>query len=47
MKSEQHTTPSSKLLSFKIHSNTVDLEHSDRLKLYNYVKKNIYVDKLD
>jgi hypothetical protein len=47
MKREQHITSSSKLFSFKIHYNTVALENSDGLKLYNYVKKNGYVDKLD
>jgi hypothetical protein len=47
MKREQHTISSSKLFSFKIQYNTVTLEHSDRLKLYNYVKKNRYVDKQD
>jgi hypothetical protein len=47
MKHEQHTTYSSKLFSFKIHYNTVALEHSDHLKLYNYFRKNIYIGKLD
>jgi hypothetical protein len=47
MKCEQQTTSSSELVSFKIHYNTVALDHSDHLKLYHYVKKNIYHDKLD
>jgi hypothetical protein len=47
LKRKQHTTSSSKLFSFKIHYNTAALEHSDHLKSYNYVKKNIYIDKLD